>query len=406
MNLSKLSLQSTWRKYAINTVHVRHVHGGIKDPVQLRPARYPVEMSEKLLKAIRRRNPMAVWKAYSDMTQSKEISKLPAEYYTMTLQAFQLKNLTTYGPGEIKFYKNCISTIHEAMKQYNHSPDIRDYNLMLDFYGRTKDWDSFIQCWNELNTLPSHRFFGTKPNEYSYNLYMRAALQCKKYQEVFTGVKLMKEAGFEPNEFSYNTMIEANGRLGYISDADKIFQDHFAKKHNHHTSILSTLLNKIPTKSTIPTPSTLTPTVDTFYALIDAHGRRKNVLGINHIYHQMMPEYNIKPNLKVYNALIGWYCYNEDVEAARKVFIDMEANSVKPNIVTFNHLFRHEAIKRNRPRVAEKLLEYMKNEYSITPLPSMYQVLIRIHNKHNREDEARRLTQELAELKNKKVIKQ
>lgn len=382
------------------------VHSGVIEPLHIKPLmKKPEKAADRLLSAIRRGNGPAAWKAYMNLKNAGHISQLPELYHSMTVQTFQLKDNGTYSPNYLKFYRKCVSDILETAIANGYILNSRDYNLLLKLYGRSRDWKAVTDCWNE---IPA-----TAATEETFNIYMRAAIQCRKPEEVFNIYSKMMKVDVKPDVNTYGLLIEANGRMGNINEADKVFLDHFVPKRTdtNKMSFISRLLVKEPKNQfhtasaaplllhTIPPRSVLTPTVNTFEALMDAHGRNNNIPGLHHIYKTMMPQYHIQPNLKIYDTLIKWYCRHGDTDAAQNVFIDMEQRGIKPTVTLFNHLFRYEALKKNRPKVAEALIDYMKTKYGIKPMPSMYTTLIKIHNKHNRENEASRLHEIYKQLK-------
>ncbi|ORX51237.1 hypothetical protein DM01DRAFT_1337297 [Hesseltinella vesiculosa] len=336
------------------------------------------------------------------------MATLSAEYHSMVLRALGLQNLYAYGPEEMSAIKERLMLIWNQMKRYNHAPDIRDYNHLLGFAGRASDWQLCQQVWFELDEASSNTsLFGLSPNVYSYNAYMQAAIQCKQAPRAVNMFNTMLSNDVQPNSFSYNTLMEAYGHMGDLQEVDGLFGRHFssAVSDKPTTGRLSSLLHpqrdastalgrQVATLSRYTTsqPSTqLAPSVDTFLAMIDAHGRQGKLERMHEIYQDLMPEYNIKPTLAIFNGMIRWYCDKSEIETARQLFFEMERQGVQPNVVTFNYIFRHEALKRNRPGVAERLVDLMHNVYNQPPLQSMYRHLIKIHNRHNRDHEVDRL---------------
>ncbi|KAI8393867.1 uncharacterized protein BYT42DRAFT_552501 [Radiomyces spectabilis] len=379
---------------------VRHVHRGVFDVRRLRMTRYPSATARPLLNAIMKYDQEGVWNAYINLNDRDELAELSAEYHSSALRSFRIKNLLSYGPEEVATLKERLAFVLASMKSLNQHLDDRDYAHLLGFYGRIGDWSSCQQLWKDLSSQ-------LRPSRHCYNAYIRAAIQCDQPGEIFAILNSMKATGVPPNAFTYNMLIEAQGRLGNLKEADAVFVEAFRNPVNagqepgiKDASQLSYALRLSPVRrfaqkaSNIPRPS-----VATFSSLIDAHGRQGNLQGINHIYKTMMPKYGVTPNLDIYNGLIRWYCIHEDAEAARQAFADMEKASIKPNLITFNHIFRLEALKRRRPKTAETLMNFMKQVYQLAPLDSMYRTLIRIHHRHRRENEAKRLFDEYAALK-------
>ncbi|KAI8071399.1 hypothetical protein BC940DRAFT_294355 [Gongronella butleri] len=370
----------------------------------------------KLLQAVRKGDQQAVWTQYSHLHDNDQVQSLTTEQHSMALRALGLQHMTAYGPDEILAIKERLLIIWNEMKRCGHSPDIRDYNHMLGFAGRSSDWVLCQQVWTELQDHSSGGLFGLLPNVFSYNAYMQAAIQCNQPAKAITTFNSMLQTDIRPNRFSYNSLIDAYGALGDLAEVDRLFDRHFSKqaKEKAAKKKLSTLLHphrdastalgrQVATLSRYASPiassssSSSTqhlqqPSVDTFMSLIDAHGRNGNVAKLMSIYNDLMPEYKVAPTLAVFNGLIRWHCAQSDIDTARQLFFEMDRKGVKPSVVTFHYLFRHEALKARRPGVAEKLVDLMHQAYNLQPLQSMYRQLIKVHNRHkNREHEVDRL---------------
>ncbi|KAI8990769.1 hypothetical protein BDF20DRAFT_811487 [Mycotypha africana] len=372
-------------------------HRGAKDPIALqRLLKKPTKLQESLLTAIKDRDTRAVYKAYMDLKESNQLHLLPKTIHSMALQSFQLKYLVAFQPHDVERYRVCIMNILEQMeKHYSTKPDVVDYNFVLEFYGRGKIWRNIHSIWKKIKN----------PDTYSYNCYMFAANQKKHYNWTLQLLQTMKNDQVEPDETTYNLLIEAHGGKGDVSAATKVFQQRFTQPTGT-TSISSSVMQSTnnaekPKKTSFiqslfqpfhEEEPTFLPSKDTFIALIKAYGQNKKVEGLDYVYRRLLPLYNVEPDLKMYNALIEWYVHSDKVDTARAIIKEMEeVKGMKPDVRTFNYLFRYEAKKCNRPGIAEKLIQYMKDKYQLQPLPSMYKTLINNHNENRRLEESRRL---------------
>ncbi|KAI9028131.1 hypothetical protein CLU79DRAFT_737906 [Phycomyces nitens] len=393
-------------KLAVN-VTVRHAHGNVTDVYRFHHANPFTKLNRALLGAIKQKNEDLVWRFYSELSEAKQLKGLSAEQHSMALRSFRLKRHLSYGSEEIENMKNRILFIVENMKALKINLDLRDYNHLLDFFGRAGDWQACTQYWETMMAEPKG-LWGVNPDILSYNLFMRGALQGKKPHEVFNVLELMRVAKVEPNLFTYTTLIEAHGLLGDIRSADAVYQKTFLDTQDspesapgffsflsfqggkqESTNVAArAVLDLLPIT---PQSGVLKPDTSVFVALINAHGRHKNLKGLEYIQQKMMPAAGVQPDIKVYNALIRWYCRHSEIDSVKQIFGEMETNNIKPNITSFNYLFRHEALKEKQTRKAEQLLDLMKRVYNITPITSMYRILMKIHYHHNRKDDAKRV---------------
>ncbi|KAI9282653.1 hypothetical protein BY458DRAFT_496879 [Sporodiniella umbellata] len=386
-------LQNCFIKRAPNLLaqnRIRRLHHGYSDSLQLKPVTLE-QVSNRLLSAIRRCRAPTVWKSYVDLHTSNQISKLPIQYHSMAIQTFAIKDDHHYQYQYLKHHKKCVEEIMEIAKANHYKLAARDYNLILNICQRLRDWESAKIHWSKM----------TAKNEESYNLYMKTALSAHKYEQVFKIFDELLESQVRPNVETYNILIKTNGRMGNATEADRLFKENFMSLKEQpnfitqwfqtpeiavYTPLSAPLFHKSPPPSKI-----LTPTQDTFEALLEAHGKAKNVTGVYYVHKTLIPQYGIYKNVKIYDALIKAYCVCDDIEGAKNAFTEMQQANIKPNLYIFEHLFKHQAIKMKRPQVAEALIDYMIESYNIQPIKSMYTTLIKLHIKSNRTEEADRL---------------
>jgi pentatricopeptide repeat protein len=319
---------------------------------------------ESMLHAVRTRNPNTVWKKYKDIDKSDDLDILTKGLHSMAFRSIKPRNPKAYNEDELEVVQDRLFHIYDRMKAKNIPMDVRDYNHMLNVFGRSRDFATCSRIWQDLERT-------TTPNLYSYNLYMFAAVKGGQASKAFEILTRMREKKITPNRFTYDTLLKAHAAAGDLRKMDKAFAELFVQPNNQASKSYLSRIHSSP----IPKPATTT-----FNALIDAHGTAGNIDGILHIYQNMMPSFNVR--------LIRWCCQHEQVATAKKIFFDMERAGVKPNVVTFNYLVKHEALKQGRAGGAYKIMDLMQRIYNLRPLQSMYNALIKVHIKRNRTEQA------------------
>ncbi|ORY99018.1 hypothetical protein BCR43DRAFT_488581 [Syncephalastrum racemosum] len=381
-------------------------------------------LTNQLRQALTQNDQDATWETYVKLKEANHLHYVSAELHSMTLRSFRLQDLQGYGKEARDTMGLRINFVREQMRKNDCALDIRDYNHLLNFYGRTGKIQACYDIWKEmLNQRRSHGpDWHVRPTLHTYNLYMRAMIQAGKPGKAFGVYKSMREHKVKPNAFTYATLIDALGRRGDHEAADRMFKDAFVnepkpvkpknKKVQQKRTLRSFLSSEpIPAPELtatqraatsarlLPKEQTLKPTDGVFSALVDAHGRAGNMSGMSHVFKSMMPSYHVKPTLDIYNKLVKWYCHHDQMEAARRIFYEMDSSAIKPNVSTFNYLMRAQALKHKRAGIAEKIMNTMKQIYNLSPLQSMYRVLIRSHTSKKRESEAERLYREYVAAK-------
>ncbi|KAF7726340.1 hypothetical protein EC973_008920 [Apophysomyces ossiformis] len=349
------------------------------------------------LTATQNGNRNAVWNTYLDLNAKKLLPLFPPAYHSLALRSIHAKDTRRSArkesrPTDDPSYR--LQYVLDNMKATNYKLGIADYNHLLEFYGRSGDWVTCTRYWQQMSSTPSST--SVQRNLASYNIYMCAAIRCKKPERVFDILGNMKAAGYQPNAHIYTTLIKAYARLGQPKEADRIFQNAFSEKLRLENP--TSYSEKIAAyhRSQDYHQSSHRPTTHTFNALIEAHGRQGNLQGLSYIYEKMMPVFLVKPDIHIYNSLMRWFCMYDEPETARRIFSEMESSDVKPNRRSYSILIHYGAIKGYQLNSTEALMAHMRQKYGLKPTAAMYRVLIDAYVKAENEEAAERLRKEYA----------
>ncbi|KAG0166617.1 hypothetical protein DFQ28_003030 [Apophysomyces sp. BC1034] len=351
-------------------------------------------------------NKNAVWNMYLDLNAKQQLPLFPPTYHSLALRSIHARKSRRSNNKNVHQKDDPNYRLHfvlENMKATNYKLDIADYNHLLEFYGRNHDWTTCTAYWQQMASSATST--NVQRNLASYNIYMCAAIRCKKPERVFDILASLMASGYQPNTHIYTTLIKAYARLGQPKEADRIFQNAFSEKPSVSQPSSCSQQIALYHRSQDYNRNSHRPTTHTFNALIEAHGRQGNLQGLTYIYEKMMPVFLVQPDVNVYNSLIRWFCVHGEPETARRIFSDMEKSTVKPNHKSYSSLIHYGAIKGYQLKSTEALLEHMKEKYDLKPSASMYRVLIDAYVKAEDEEAAGRLRSEYESIKSIKSKK-
>lgn len=401
------------------SISVQNVRGIARDqrwrPIRRGAAHHVRDLRE----ALKGHSQNATWQAYVKLVNAGKLEGfLSEENHSQVLRSFKLGG-REFGQQEVDVTTRRIEYVLQNMRAVGYQLDIRDYNHLLDFYGRTGQWEACIKVWDEMQSKVNlDSIEGIVPDTFTYNTLMNAAITCGRPQYALEFYDQMKKNSVRPNSFTFHKLMDAYGLMGDVHAVERVFNIQFTNKRQTQSpepakpSRLSRLvapfkLEQSPSLSsnassaaqrlTLSNDNKLGPSPYTFSSLIDAYGRAGDMAKIYNIHREMMPEYGVQPDLKVYNQLMYWYNKAGDTESAQALVSEMNRAGVEPDALTFKYLLHREEIQSN-PEKAEQLLQLMKDVYNLQPLRSMYRDIIRAYNKLEQGDHANRLFQEYLTL--------
>ncbi|KAL6634689.1 hypothetical protein ACP70R_027360 [Stipagrostis hirtigluma subsp. patula] len=209
------------------------------------------------------------------------------------------------------------------------------------------------------------------PDAYTFNIFVHGWCSVRRIDEAMWTIEEMKNRGFSPTVITYTAVLE-----GYCKQRNfrKVYEilDSMDSQGCHpnvitYTMIMTSLakcerfeeaLNvSHKMKSSGCKPDTL------FYnSLINLLGNAGHLFEASQVFHVEMPMNGVPRNLSTYNTMISILCQYGRDDDALSLFKEMEAQSCKPDLQTYQPLLRLFLSRRGQGDAVHHLLSELINK--------------------------------------------
>ncbi|KAJ3288452.1 hypothetical protein HK104_008170 [Borealophlyctis nickersoniae] len=286
----------------------------------------------------------------------------------------------------------------QDMCSRNIRPDAAVFNALIWTHVHTlNDPESARRI---LKDMENH---GLKPDVYTFNIFLHGLV---KHGRLHEGLDFLRAFPVPPNVVSYTTVIDALAKVnqgGNLEGPVQLFRD-MEKNDDSEMALKADAV--------------------AYTVMVDAHGRRADLLPVARAFFDEMRERGIRPDTAAYNALAAANARFGTPASTMAVVSEMMEDKIKPDVRTFTTLIasvtRHEkqnlptslSGKRSAPTAtipvfqnmiqagvspdavsfaallqtftnrrdhqsAKRLVTEMKSRFGITPTPEVYTALVK-----------------------------
>ncbi|KAG2252462.1 hypothetical protein Bca52824_082598 [Brassica carinata] len=173
-----------------------------------------------------------------------------------------------------------------------------------------------------------------KPDSITYNTLVSFFCKLKDFESVQKMMENMREDGLHPTVVTYGVIIEAYCSAGDVSEALKLFNDMGSRsKVSPNTVIVQKMMENMREDG-------LHPTVVTYGVIIEAYCSAGDVSEALKLFNDMGSRSKVSPNTVMYNILINAFCKAGNLGQAMSLKEEMKEKMVRPNVETYNALFK------------------------------------------------------------------
>ncbi|KAI9495926.1 hypothetical protein BDB00DRAFT_810982 [Zychaea mexicana] len=393
----------------------------------------PDAVRDIIQQATRQKNLQGAVQAYNVVIDS--LMRLPKNVQHRALQHVYNSMLVAYArvddlPNAREFY--------DMMRQRNMIPDGDAYGSLLTCTANTTADESM----DALDIYDEAMKNKVRPTVYFYNVIMSKLAKCRKIDHVLRLFDEMKKFGVQPNSITYAALISACIRCSSEARAERFFQEmlrspkyyprigvfnsmiqfytqqrpnrdkaleyyHLLQQYNlkpsgHTYKLLMEVYANIPPYDMLAAHKLLTdmtkrhgikPGSSHFATLIRSYGcLHRDVSSAVAVYNEMHKAH-VKPDEKVYQAMLNTYIDNNDMQAAEKLYQDMLASGAHSSPYIEN-LFIAGYGSRGDVEDAEKVWQRMvdvkddKKPGALVREPSTYEAMVKAYMANKQTDKA------------------
>lgn len=276
-----------------------------------------------------------------------------------------------------------VWSIIDKMKQCGIKPDNFTYSTIIKGINKhpssnsnttsTLDEEDEAQMDLAFKLFENVRKFNT-PDEIMFNCLMDACLRFNKFEKMFELYEEMQTLKIKPSSITCGIVIKAYGMTGNLKKALCIYSD-MKRDHIEISSITyGCLINACIKNENLNQAFVLYEELSSskvemntvlYTTMIKAYAKSKNIQKVMEVFNRMKQDKSNTPNNVTFNSVIDCFIKCEEVSLAEKIFEDMKASGVKPDIITFSTLVKG-CLKAND---LNKSLDYLysMNKFDVKP---------------------------------------
>lgn len=252
----------------------------------------------------------------------------------------------------------------ERMEKYGLSPELSDYNCLIDTISKSKHVAEAQEIFNDMKRRK--RF---TPDLKTYTILLEAWGKDRDLSEMNSVYAEMLDAGFEPDVVTYGILINAFCKSNKHDEAIKIFHEMEMKGIKPSPHIYCSLINGLGSDERLNEALA-------FFELSKARG--------------------FAPELPTYNAVVGAYCSVLQFENAFRFVDDMKSFSIGPNARTYEIILHH-LIKAKKTDEAYHIFQKMSREPGCEPEINTYSMMVSMFCTNERVDMALKVWKQMNE---------